>query len=307
MCSSIFVSYACYNTTRMNERKTLNKKIWNFLLIVTGTFILTVSVEFFILPYRILSGGVAGIAVALEPFFHINTTLFANILTVVLLLVGGACLGKKFLMNTILSSLLYPVFTTLLEHFVGVVPITIHPMLASFYAGLLGGIGIGLVMRADASTGGMDVPPLILNKLTGLKVSTGVMITDGLTVLLGILAYDINAALIGLVSVFASTVAIDKVLSIGAGSNAKSVQIISDSWEEIAGAIQDELERGVTLIPGKGGYKQADKMVILCVVSGRQYNHLLEIVRRIDEHAFTITTDACDMHGEGFTYSSPNI
>ena len=291
----------------MKDNKNLTKKILNLLLIVAGTFVLTVSVEFFILPYRILSGGVAGIAVALEPFFHIDTTLFANLLTVVLLVVGGIFLGKTFLMNTVLSSLLYPVFTTLLSHWVGVVPITIHPMLASFYAGLLGGIGIGLVMRADASTGGMDVPPLILNKVTGLKVSTGVLITDGLTVLLGIVAYDINAALLGLVSVFASTVAMDKVLSIGAGANAKSVQIISEHWQEMADAIQAELDRGVTLIPGYGGYQHAEKTVILCVVSARQYNRLLEIVRRIDEHAFTITTDAADMHGEGFTYSSPNI
>lgn len=291
----------------MNNRKIKHVKFLNIALIVIGTFILAVSVEFFILPYRILSGGVAGIAVALEPFFHINETLLANALTIGLLIVGGIFLGKQFLMNTILSSLCYPVFTTLLERFVGVVPITVHPMLASFYAGLLGGIGIGIVMRADASTGGMDVPPLIVNKLTGMKVSTGVMITDALTVMLGIMAYDINAALIGLVSVFACGVAIDKVLSIGGGANAKSVQIISDHWEEITSAIQSELDRGVTLIPGIGGYQRAERIVVLCVVSSRQYNHLLEIVRRIDEHAFTITTDAADMHGEGFTYSSPNI
>lgn len=307
MCKSAFVSYACYNTTRMSTRKTNYGKAVNILMIVLGTFILAVSVEFFILPYRILSGGVAGIAVAMEPLFHINTTLFANCLTVGLFLVGGVFLGKTFMVNTILSSLCYPVFTTVLERYVGVVPITIHPMLASFYAGLLGGIGIGIVMRAEASTGGMDVPPLIVNRLTGLKISTGVMITDSLTVLLGIVVYDINAALIGLVSVFASSIAIDKVLSIGGGSVAKSVQIISEQWEEIAEAIKSELDRGVTLIPGYGGYQRGEKTVILCVVSSRQYAHLIEIIRRIDEKAFTITTDAVDMHGEGFTYSSPNI
>lgn len=291
----------------MDTRKTKLSKLIDVLLIVTGTFILAVSVEFFILPYRILSGGVAGIAVAIQPFFHLNPTLTANCLTVILFVVGGIFLGKKFMMNTILSSLCYPVFTTLLEHYAGIVPITVHPMLASFYAGLLGGIGIGIVMRADASTGGMDVPPLIVNKLTGLKVSTGVMVTDALTVLLGIVAYDINAALIGLVSVFSCGVAIDKVLSIGGGAEAKSVQIISEHWEEIVKAISVELDRGVTLIPGYGGYQHAEKTVILCVVSSRQYSHLLEIIRRIDEKAFTITTDATDMHGEGFTYSSPNI
>ena len=291
----------------MSTRKTKLAKLMNIAMIIIGTFILAVSVEFFILPYRILSGGVAGIAVAMEPLLHINTTLLANCLTVGLFIVGGLFLGRTFMMNTILSSLCYLLFTTMLEKYVGVVPITIHPMLASFYAGLLGGIGIGIVMRADASTGGMDVPPLIVNKLTGLKVSSGVMITDALTVMLGVVAYDINAALLGLVSVFACSVAIDKVLSIGGGANAKSVQIISERWEEIMETIQSDLDRGVTLIPGYGGYQRQEKTVILCVVSSRQYNHLLEIIRRIDDKAFTITTDAADMHGEGFTYSSPNI
>lgn len=279
----------------------------NTIMIIVGTFILVMSVEFFIIPYRILSGGVAGIAVALKPILHIDETVFANVLTVVLLIVGRMILGREFAMDTILSSLCYPVFTTLLAKLYPLIPITIAPTLASFYAGLLGGIGIGIVMRAGASTGGMDVPPLILNKVTGMKVSTGVVITDTLTVLLGVVAYDINAALIGLVSVFASGFAIDKVLSLGAGSQAKSVQIISEKWEEIVKAIDEELARDVTLIHGEGGYQNDPKMVILAVVSSRQYNQLIEIINKIDNKAFTITTDASDMHGEGFTWSSPNI
>ena len=291
----------------MTLKKSGKSKIFNTVLIIVGTFILVMSVEFFIIPYRILSGGVAGIAVALKPFFHIDETVFANVLTVALLIVGRVLLGREFAMDTILSSVCYPVFTTILAKVYPLIPITIPQTLASFYAGLLGGIGIGIVMRAGASTGGMDVPPLILNKLTGMKVSTGVVITDTLTVLLGVAAYGISAALIGLVSVFASGFAIDKVLSLGAGAQAKSVQIISDRWQELVRAIDEELARDVTLIHGEGGYQNAPKMVILVVVSSRQYNRLTEIIHRIDDKAFTITTDASDMHGEGFTWSSPNI
>jgi uncharacterized membrane-anchored protein YitT (DUF2179 family) len=179
-------------------------------------------------------------------------------------------------------------------------------MLASFYAGLFG-VGIGLIMRAGASSGGMDVPPLILHKLTGAKISTLVVITDGLTVLLGIVAYDLNAALVGLISVFASGAGIRYVLEAGQGASAKSVQIISEHYREITEEINKELDRGVTLIDAQGGYSSQPKKVILCVVSERQYARLLSIIRQTDEHAFVITTDASDMHGEGFTYSSPNI
>ncbi len=281
------------------------KKLRDLLLIAAGTFILAISVEYFIIPFNILSGGVAGIAVAMEPIFHIEPTLFANVTMIALLVVGGFFLGREFMRNTIISSLLYPVFTTFLSRYP--VEIAIDPAIAAFYSGLLGGAGIALVIRTGSSTGGMDIPPLILHKLTGVKISTLVMITDALTVALGIVAYDIAAALIGLISVFASGFAIDRVLSIGSGMDAKSVQIISERWEEIKCRINSELDRGVTILEGRGGFTGDRKSVLLCVVSARQYNNLLEMINEIDEHAFVITTDASDMHGEGFTYSSPNI
>lgn len=281
------------------------KKVYNSILIIVGTFLLAMSVELFIIPFDILSGGVAGIAVALSPFTNIDETLFANILTIGLFILGRIFLGKEFAINTALSSLLYPVFTFLLSRFE--IELSIDMTLASFYAGLLGGVGIGLVMRTGASTGGMDVPPLVLNKITGIKISTLVMITDGLTVLLGIIGYNISAALIGLVSVFASAWAIARVLEAGGGMNAKSVQIISDHYEKILDEIDKRLERGATLLEAKGAYQNEEKKVVLCVVSTKQYNELVSIIREIDEKAFVITTDASDMHGEGFTYSSPNI
>lgn len=283
----------------------IRKKLISLVLVLLGTFILAVSVEMFILPYNILSGGVAGIAVALEPFFHIEKTLFANCTIVALFVVGTLFLGREFALNTVVSTLAYPVFTTLLSRY----PLEtgIDPVLASFYAGLLGGFGIGIVMRTGASTGGMDVPPLILHKLTGIKVSTLVMIVDGLTVLLGILAYDLSAALVGLVSVFASGYAINKVLEAGRGVAAKKVQIISENWQEIAAAIPVRLNRGLTIIDVQGGYSKEIKKMIMVVVYERQYNDLLDLIRTYDEKAFVITTDSSDMVGEGFTYTSPNI
>ena len=276
------------------------KKIKNVICVTAGTFLLCLAIEMFIIPFNILSGGVAGIAVALKPFIHVDETLFANILTVALLLVGGLVLGKAFFFETALSSFLYPVFTTILAKVI-VAP-SIESLLASFYGGLLGGIGIGLVMMVGASTGGMDVPPLIMHKLTGTKVSILVLITDMLTVLLGLLAYDLSSVLVGLISVFTTTWAIDKVLSISEGSTSKSVQIISIHWDEINNRINEELNRGTTIYDVKGGYQGTPRKVLLVVVSQKQYSSLINIINEIDDKAFVITTDAVDMHGEGFTY-----
>lgn len=283
----------------------MGKKVLNFFTIILGTAILAVSVEYFILPFSILSGGVAGIAVALNPFFHVNETLFANIAVVSLLVLGWVFLGRDFGINTLVSSLAYPVFTTLFSQFP--IEIEIDPILAAVYAGLIGGFGIGIVIRTGASTGGMDIPPLILHKITGVKISTLVMITDALTVLLGVAAYGLSAALVGMISVFSTGVAMSKVLEVGRGSAAKSVQIITDKWQEMNEVITKDFNRGTTLIEASGGFTNESKKVILCVVSQREYTELIDTIRKVDDRSFVITTDAVDMHGEGFTYSSPNI
>lgn len=275
----------------------MSKNVIRIAKILFGTFLLALSVEMFIIPYNILSGGVAGIAVALEPFFHYDETLFANILTVGFMIMGWLVLGRRFVMDSVLASLAYPVFTTMCS---GLMYVTdIPPAVASLYAGLLGGAGIGIVMSTGSSTGGVDIPTMILAKVFHTKLSLMVMIVDGFTVLLGVLAYDISAALIGLLSVFVSSYAVGKVLSLGQ-VEAKSVQIISDSWQVISDRIQKELERGVTLVEAEGGYRQEKKKMILAVVANRQYPHLLEIVHETDPNAFVITTDASDMRGEGF-------
>lgn len=298
MVHYLFTKECEINGIISSMRKEQKKQIVNSITVVVGTFILAIAVETFIIPYRILSGGVAGIAVALQPLLHVSATLIANSVLIILLIIGSFILGKEFLKNTVLSCIAYPIFTSILN---GRVNVVVDPILASFYGGLIAGAGVGIVLKTGASTGGMDIPPLIINKLTGIKLSTLVLITDFLTVLLGLFVYDLSAVLLGLVSVFMSSVAISKVLTIN-GTVSKAVQIISVKYEDILKEIDVQLERGATLLQGYGSYTGEEKRIILCVVSERQYGTLIEIVKEIDPSAFIITTDATDMHGEGFTY-----
>ncbi len=298
MVHYLFTKDSGFNGIISSMRKEQKKQIINSITVVVGTFILAIAVETFIIPYRILSGGVAGIAVALHPILHISATLIANSVLIILLIIGSFILGKEFLKNTVLSCIAYPIFTSILS---GRVNVVVDPILASLYGGLIAGAGVGIVLKTGASTGGMDIPPLIINKLTGIKLSTLVLITDFLTVLLGLFVYDLSAVLLGLVSVFASSAAISKVLTIN-GTVSKAVQIISVKYEDILKEIDAQLERGATLLQGYGSYTGEEKRIILCVVSDRQYGTLIEIVKEIDPSAFIITTDATDMHGEGFTY-----
>lgn len=276
-----------------------NNRLINIILIILGNFILAFSVAVFILPYNILSGEVAGIAVVFNSLMGLNKEIVVNFLVIALFLIGWLVLGKEFAIKTFVSSVFYPLFLSLIMDFMPV--FEIDSLLASLYGGLIAGVGIGIVMRTGASTGGMDIPPLILNKVTNIKVSTLVIIIDALTVMLGFLAFGLEEILIGFISVFATGYTIDKVLLFG-GSISKSVQIISDNSDEIVSAIHNKLDRGTTLTEATGGFTGKKRIVILVVVSQNQYNELIDIVNSIDKEAFVITTDATSVHGEGFSF-----
>lgn len=274
--------------------------LYDLFLIALGNAVLAIGVGVFILPSDILSGGVAGIAVAQEPFLHIQPNVMINILTFGLFVIGAVFLGKKFALNTILSTILYPLFLSVVSHFVhGAV--SDSQLLNSIYAGVCVGVGIGLVFRSGASTGGMDIPPLIINKYTGFPLPTLVLITDGLTVCLGILAYDLEAALIGLVSVYVSSMMINKVITIG-DHDAKNVMIISKHYETIMSAIYTELNRGATIIEATGGFTKTRKPMIMVVVTKKQLPALKRLISHIDEEAFVVMSDTMEVSGEGFTY-----
>ena len=277
--------------------RTLKQKGKDIVWVVAGNAVLALAVSMFILPYDILSGGVAGIAVALQPLIPLPVTLMVNLLVVGLFILGACFLGKEFAMKTILSSLIYPVFLTFFSGRV----LDLDPILASLYGGLLGGMGVGMALRTGASTGGMDIPPLIVHQLTHIEIAKLVLITDALTVLLGAFTYGLEAGLIGFVSVWASSVAIDKVLMFG-GQQAKAIQIISDQYEQIIERIHSELERGTTLIEAQGGYTHEKRKIVLVVITKNQYPALMEMVTAIDKEAFVIANDTHEVKGFGFSF-----
>lgn len=277
------------------------EKIMEMGMIVLGNLAIAIGVSFFILPSNILSGGVAGIAVALEPVFHIEPRLVINGLTIGLYILGAVLLGKQFALKTFVSTIVYPLFITVLGIWFADVRITSNPLLASIYGGIFVGTGIGLVYRVGGSTGGMDIPPLVINKYTHIPLPTLVMIVDALTVLLGAATYGLQAALTGILSVWVSSFMINKTMLIG-GHDAKNVMIISDHYAEIMDKIHESLERGTTIIQAVGGYSQQQKPVLMVVVVNKQLPELQKMVAHIDSEAFVIVMNANEVQGLGFSY-----
>lgn len=222
-------------------------------------------------------------------------------LTIGLFILGAFLLGKQFAMKSVISTIVYPVFVTGLSQVATMFPKDTFVMpayVATIYAGVLVGIGLGLVFRVNSSTGGMDILALILHKYLKIPEGTSVMIVDGLTVLLGVVTHGLTPALIGIMSVFVCGIAIDKTVMLGMQS-AKNVMIISTEWKQIRRILLETVDRGVTILDGSGGYTQAPKPVLMCVIKQKQYPLLESSVLEIDPKAFIIVNDVHQVHGAG--------
>lgn len=267
------------------------------LAIIVGNFLLAVGVSFFIIPNDILTGGVAGIAIALSPLINLEVETIISGLVIVCFVLGLVFLGRKFALKTVGSSILYPIFLNILgsyEYSLG-----IDPILASLYGGLISGVGIGIVFRAGSSTGGMDIPPLILGKYTKIKTHSWMIILDGMTVILGITTFGISAALVGMISVWSMAKMVDSIQTFG-GVSTKQVFIITDQIDAVLEMILISIDRGATLLNGEGGYTKKERKIIMTVLHTDQYAKLEKEVKSIDPDAFLIVSDATEVHGHGF-------
>ncbi|HLV49656.1 MAG TPA: YitT family protein [Erysipelothrix sp.] len=265
--------------------------------IIIGNLLLAFAVAFFIIPNDILTGGVAGVAIALSPLLNISVETIITSMMVICFVLGSFFLGKDFALKTIASSILYPVFLNIMSSLA--VPLGVDPILASLYGGLISGLGIGIVFRVGASTGGMDVPPLILGKYTKIKTHSWMIIVDGLTILLGITTFGLNAALIGLISAYSMSKMVDTVQTLS-GVSTKQVFIITDRVDEVLHEILISIDRGATILEAMGGYTKEPRKLIMTVLSTNQYAQLEKLVKEIDMDAFLIVSDATEVHGNGF-------
>ena len=224
-------------------------RVKEILIIFLGNLCVGAGVSLFVLPNNILTGGVAGVAVALEPIIPLDPVLVINVLTIGLYIVGAIVLGKEFAIKSFLSTIFYPMSVTGLAMLIQMLPQEIFIMpdwLAAIGSGVLIGLGLGLVFIVDASTGGLDIPALILSKYLKIKSGDAMAFVDGLVVLLGIFTYGFVPALIGIVSVFVMGQAINKTVLFNT-QQAKNLLIISDQWQQIKTYLINTIDRGVTI------------------------------------------------------------
>ncbi len=260
---------------------------------------MAMAYNLFLLPHRIVPGGVGGIAMILNYFFRwpVGTTIL--VLNIPLFILGFTVLGRGYAVRSLIgvavSSLMIDGATYLLH----IKPATDNTILACVFGGILLGTGLGLVFRGGGSTGGSDIIGQVINARSNLSTGTAILVVDAIVIsAAGISFSNFELALFGFLNLYLQTRAIDLVLE--GLSYTRAMFIVSTQAEAIANAVTKELRRGATVLPATGAWTGESRPIVFCVLAKRQVGQCREIARQIDPKAFIIITDVYEVLGEGF-------
>ena len=271
-----------------------------FGLVFLGNILYALSVKLFLLPAELMSCGTTGIALVVNHLTGLPISIFIFCFNIVMLALGWWVLGKQFAMTTVFSSLFYPIALEVLNYTLGDVMITEHIWLNVLFAGIGLGVSLGLVIRGGASTGGMDIPPLILQRMFRVPVSLSLGAFDFCIILAQAFYHSLEDMLLGILLIIIISVALNKATVIG--TTKTEVKIVSRKADEIRAAILTDVDRGVTVLHGMSGYLQEETNVILSVISDHELPKLERLARSIDPACFMIVTQVKEVWGRGFTY-----
>lgn len=285
----------------MADYKMNNNRLLSLLLVLLGNTVYALTVKLFLLPANLISCGTTGIALVVNHLTGIRLTGFIFVFNIVMLAVGWWILGKKFAMTTVISSLFYPIALEMLNRILGSVVITEDILLNTLFSGMGLGMSLGIVIRAGASTGGMDIPPLVLKKLFHIPVSASLWAFDFCIMLSQMMFHKAEDLMYGILLLMTISFSLNKMLLLG--TSRTEVKIVSQKAQEIRDTILSRVDRGVTMLHGEGGYLHKQTEIILSVVSNHEMPKIQQLARAIDPECFMIVTRVTEVWGRGFSHS----
>ena len=294
------------NVSDSKRRKVL-MALANFVILVFGNALYAFSVAAFIMPTGIVVGGVTGFSIFLEKFipasWPIEVAYIVFVINAGLFILGAIVLGKRFAITTAASTVLYPFFLGLFEKIFAKSAIIPNDLiLNAAVAGLLIGCAIGMVARTGASTGGMDIPPLVINKLTGAPVGTTLLCFDVVIIATQLIKSDLTHVLYGVVMIVINSFVINQVMVMG---NEKiQISVISNNLEEVRAAILTDMHRGITLISSRKGLTGEPCEMVMTIISTRQLARAKRLILDVDPTAFMIVTRVSEVNGNGFSFKN---
>jgi uncharacterized membrane-anchored protein YitT (DUF2179 family) len=268
---------------------------FEYIYVLIGSAIIALSFNVFLLPNQIASGGVSGISTILLSVIGWEPAYVQWAFNIPLFIAGVILLGKQFGIKTLVGTIFLPFVVFLTKN---IDPWTNDALLGALFGGIGVGLGLGIVFRGNASTGGTDLAAQIINKYTGLTLGTCVVLIDGLIVLAAAIVFDIERGLYALIALYVTSKTIDLV-QVGLGRS-KTAMIITNKQEEVREGILNKIDRGVTKLSAYGGFTDHERPVLMCVVDQREFTKLKQLVKTLDPTAFVVVMDAAEVLGEGF-------
>jgi uncharacterized membrane-anchored protein YitT (DUF2179 family) len=266
---------------------------------IVGGIIFALGYAAFLIPHRIVPGGVSGIAMILRFLYNTPVGIIAIILNIPLFIIALRVLGISFGIKSVGAIIYTNLLIDFLVYSVKIETPTDNTVLAALYGGILLGLGLGLIFRSDASTGGSDIVGQILSRYTNMSVGMWIMIVDFLVITTaGITTRSIELALLGYLALFLSSKVIDLVLE--GIDYARAAFVISTKADKITDEIYEKMQRGVTILEGHSPYSKEERPVIMCVITKKQTPFFKSLVNKIDKDAFVILTDVFEVLGKGF-------
>jgi len=277
------------------------KQVINYLLIIVGSFLVAAGLQIFLVPFKYSSGGIGTLSTILYYFSNtkIPISLSYLALNAVLFILGWKFLGKGAVINSLLGSLLLSLFLEVCTY----IKFDIDDQVMAFImGGILDGLGTGLVIRAEASTGGVDLAALIIKRFSPhLSVSSLIFVINGvLLAVSGIAFQSFSVAFYSIVAIFISEKVLEYVLNVGV--SAKSILIISDKNEEIKDLIYSKYDRGITRFTTKSLSGDRDKTSMICVATPKEVAKIIRDIKSVDSTAFIVVSDVKEVIGSGFSY-----
>ena len=267
--------------------------------ILAGNILLGFAVAAFILPSGVIMGGATGVGIVLARFIPLDTATIVLCVNLMALALGWAVLGWRFVVATIASSLLYPIFLGAAQRIPGIDQLTADPLLAALLGGGLVGIAVGLVMRVGSSTGGTDVVNLVLHKWTHIPVSAAVYLTDIVIMGAQALFSDPEQILYGVVLLVVETIALDRVMLLGQSQT--QLFVVSSQYEKLRQKCLTELQAGTTMVYIETGRTRTLQRGVLCVIPPRKLYAAQALIQSVDPHAFMTITQIKEVRGQGFS------
>ena len=287
------------NETIVKEGSIMKSKLKNFSLLTISTLIMAVGIYFFKFANNFTFGGITGIAVLVAKFLPISASDFSFVVNILLLIIGWIVLGKSFAEKTAYSTILLSVSLSLLERIYPMShPLTNEPLLELIFAILLPALGSAILFNIGASSGGTDVIAMILKKYTSVDIGKGLLISDLIFTLAGFLVFNVKTGLYSLFGLIMRSALIDNFIE--SFNRSKYFHVVTSNATCICDFIQNDLQRGATIVNATGAFTGDDKYIILTVLSPSQAVKLRNFIKEQDPKAFLLVSNTSEIIGKGF-------